>query len=386
MKYSKRYAKLVIRNSSDSKQRTLKSSNGNGLAIDCTQNIAVNGKSNSADITMYNIGATTKRYLKSKNTVVFYAGYVDADTGENDIRAVVRGEIKTVGQTTKGSIDRPITFSVIEGKDYEDAKKVAKTKEKKTKIKENRHMMKVSKLNKAHTASNKKTFNDWLKKNPKVSTHRKSLARKAMEDSNKKYHSALEVKYKKQKDYYTKNQKYKKTTVYKSYTFKKGTKASAIIRFMATKANIPIAVLKLNKDSVYKKGYKASKNALSTIKAVAKHCHTDIWQNNGKLYIARLDNYNDTKQIVNYSSGLLAEPEINDDGKTSGYNITTIAYPWIKVGAIFTLKSQTHSAKMIIYGAQIEYFHDHFSAVSQAMDLVDYKKSVKDGKLVSFDS
>ena len=72
--------------------------------------------------------------------------------------------------------------------------------------------------------------------------------------------------------------------------------------------------------------------------------------------------------------------------KTSGYNITTIAYPWIKVGAIFTLKSQTHSAKMIIYGSQIEYFHDHFSAVSQAMDLVDYKKSVKDGKLVSFDS
>ena len=155
---------------------------------------------------------------------------------------------------------------------------------------------------------------------------------------------------------------------------------------MANKANIPIAVLKLNKNAVYKKGYKASKSAMSTIKAIAKHCKTDVWQTNGKLYIARLDSYSDTKFEVTYSSGLLGEPEINDDGQTSGYNLTTIAYPWIKAGSVFTLKSQTHSAKMIVYGSQIEYFHDHFSAVTQAMDLKDYQNSVKKGKLVSYTS
>lgn len=385
MYLAKRYQKIVIMDAKTNKQRILTSTNGNGLALDAEIHGYANGKAKDGNFTIYNIGKVTTAYIKRGSIVHFYAGYIDPYHDENNIALQLSGEIKTVGATTKGAVDRPITFTAIDGKNFEDAKKVAKRKVSKTKKADTKHLISVSKTMKTYKQKQTKKLNTWLKSNAKATTHEKALARKKITDEAKKYRAKVTAKYNSQKKAAEKNAKTVKKVTYKSYTFKKGTKASAIIRFMAKKSGIPIGSLKLVHNKVYKKGYTASKNALTTIKAVAKACKTDLRQEHGKLYIQKLTQGKRATQEITYSSGLIQEPEINDDGKVSGWTVTSLALPWISCGEMFNLKSETHSAKEVVYGFTHTFNHDEFKTESSVIDITEYEKANKKGNLVSFE-
>lgn len=385
MYLAKRYQKLVIRSSKSGKTRTLYSTNGNGLALDAEIHGYANGKAKDGNFTIYNTGKTTTGYLKRGNTIHFYAGYVDPYHDENNISLQIAGEIKTVGAMTKGAVDRPITFTAEDGKNFEDAKKVAQRKTKTVKKVDTKNLISVSKTMKSYDQAKTKELNAWLKDHKNAKTHEKALERKKVADAKKKQRQKVTAKYNSQKKSAEKHAKKTKKVTYKSYTFKKGTKAASIIKFMASKADIPIGALKLTKNKVYKKGYTASKNAMTTIKAVAKACRTDLRQVNGKLYIEPLTKGNTATKTITYSSGLIQEPEVNDDGKVSGWTVTTLALPWVTCGTLYNLKSQTHSAKEVVYGFTHTFNHDEFKSETNVIDATEYEKSAKKGNLVSFE-
>lgn len=138
--------------------------------------------------------------------------------------------------------------------------------------------------------------------------------------------------------------------------FKRNTKAKTIIQRISREAGIPIAVLHLKKNKVYKHGYSLTKKPESAIKAIVKDCGSrfqyrmdDIvidYEEKPKLYQTHL--------YFTLKDGLVNMPTINEeDGKKVTWTIVTYLNPLVANGSVFyvaenikslvRVKNYTHS-------------------------------------------
>lgn len=102
-------------------------------------------------------------------------------------------------------------------------------------------------------------------------------------------------------------------------SFKKGTKASTIVRKISKMAGISVSNIKFTHDYVYKKGYTVSNKPLAAIKAIVKQCKAHIYFRKGRLYIDNWDKPNPYNEniLISKFTGLVGHPSFDDDDHIS---------------------------------------------------------------------
>ncbi|WP_125545359.1 hypothetical protein [Levilactobacillus lindianensis] len=149
--------------------------------------------------------------------------------------------------------------------------------------------------------------------------------------------------------------------------FKKGVKAKTIIQRISREAGIPIAVLHLKKNKVYKRGYTVSSKPESAIKKIVKDC--------GSRFQYRMDDividYDEkptlyqTHLYFTLRDGLVNQPTISDeDGKKATWTVVTYLNPMIANSSTFyvaeniksfvRVKNYTHSLDDMQTSCEVE--------------------------------
>lgn len=138
-----------------------------------------------------------------------------------------------------------------------------------------------------------------------------------------------------------------KTKKLKEKTYKKGTKASKILKDLLKKTGTPIAVFKIKRDFTYKDEQKVDGDLYENIKTYADVCGISVYVNKGKIYARHLkvgDNLNFT---VEESTGMINTPTEYEEEITAekyketikGYEIEMLLQHRMTTGGIIKLKS-----------------------------------------------
>ncbi|MBA2878057.1 hypothetical protein HNR63_001111 [Anoxybacillus kamchatkensis] len=138
-----------------------------------------------------------------------------------------------------------------------------------------------------------------------------------------------------------------KKTVKKSY--KKGIKASQILRDLIASFSLKVAVLKLPKDKVYTKGYTVNGEIIEQLNKIAKDCGASAYINKGQLYIRSLKEGDDTRFKLSSDTGLIGSPEPFEeevDGRIiKGYKVKCLLQYRLTTASIVEIQSKTVNGK-----------------------------------------
>lgn len=126
-------------------------------------------------------------------------------------------------------------------------------------------------------------------------------------------------------------------------TYKKGIKADAILQGFAKVIGLKIAVLKLPKNVVYKKGYTINGNIVQEMQKIANECGASCYISRGQVYIRSLKEGDNNQFKLNADTGLIGSPEPFESEKTGvitkGYKIKSLLQFRIHAGAIIHLEA-----------------------------------------------
>lgn len=132
-----------------------------------------------------------------------------------------------------------------------------------------------------------------------------------------------------------------KKTLKKSY--KKGIKADAILLDLAKIIGLKIAVIKLPKNIVYKKGYTIDGDVLKEMQKIASDCAASCYISRGQAYIRDIREGDNNQFRLNADTGLVGSPEPFEKEKsgivTKGYKIKCLMQYRIHAGAIIYLEA-----------------------------------------------
>lgn len=147
-----------------------------------------------------------------------------------------------------------------------------------------------------------------------------------------------------------------KKTIKKEITYKKGTKASSILKDLIGKTGTPIAVFKIKRDYTYKDEQKVDGDLMENIKKYAEVCGISVYVNKGKVYARTLKEGDALNFTVNEDTGLIGSPteyeeEITAEkykDKIKGYEIESLLQHRFTTGGIINLKSRNVNGKFRI--------------------------------------
>lgn len=144
-----------------------------------------------------------------------------------------------------------------------------------------------------------------------------------------------------------------KTRKIKEITYKKGTKASKILKDLINMTNTPIAVFKVRRDYTYKDEQKVDGDLLENIKKYAEVCGISVYVNKGKIYARYLKDGDNINFTLQESTGLIGSPSAYEEEITAedfketvnGYECEMIIQHRMTTAAIINLKSQNANGK-----------------------------------------
>ena len=139
----------------------------------------------------------------------------------------------------------------------------------------------------------------------------------------------------------------------KSLAFAAGSKASYILKSLAGKLSLPLAVFKTRRDHTYKDKVTIDGNILTEIKKYAEVCGVSAYINKGKLYIRHISDGDNINFSVEDDTGLIGSPEEFEEEITAedykdtirGYNVKMLLQHRITTASIITLKSRFVNGK-----------------------------------------
>lgn len=147
--------------------------------------------------------------------------------------------------------------------------------------------------------------------------------------------------------------------------FKKGTKASTIVKKISKMADIPISNIKFTHDYVYKKGYTVSNKPLVAIKAIVKQCKAHIYFRKGKLYIDNWDKPNPYNEnlTIGKLTGLVGHPSFDDDDRISFQmyldpristgSVVRLVDKAVGIDDLYRVKSGSHDLESMITNVEV---------------------------------
>lgn len=135
--------------------------------------------------------------------------------------------------------------------------------------------------------------------------------------------------------------------------YKKGTKASYILKDLIGKIKLPLAVFKIRRDHIYKDATNVSGGLMENVKKYAEICGISVYINKGKIYARHISEGDNIKFTVCADTGLIESPEEFEEEVTAedyketvkGYKLKMILQHRITTGAIISLKSQNISGE-----------------------------------------
>lgn len=132
-------------------------------------------------------------------------------------------------------------------------------------------------------------------------------------------------------------------TVNKSY--KKGVKASFILKDLSSALGIKLSALKLPTDKTYAKGHSVNGNIVEAMKSIVKDSGASFYINKGNLYIRSIKEGDATNFVLGNDTGLVGSPEPfeeeTDDNKgRKGYRVRSFLQYRMTTASIITLKSK----------------------------------------------
>lgn len=130
-------------------------------------------------------------------------------------------------------------------------------------------------------------------------------------------------------------------------TFKKGTKASYILKQLLNKTGLSIAVFKMRRDWTYEDEEKVDGDLMENIKRYSEVCGVSTYVCNGKIYSRYIKECDDISFTLSEETGLIGSPEEYTEEKTAedytdvinGYECECLLQHRMRAGAKVTLKS-----------------------------------------------
>lgn len=106
--------------------------------------------------------------------------------------------------------------------------------------------------------------------------------------------------------------------------FKKGTKASTILKKLVEKLKLPVALFKIRKDFTYKDAVTVNGGLMSNIEKYAKVCGVSAFINKGKVYVVDVRKSPiDINFVLSEKTGLMGSPEeFEEEIKEDSYKET----------------------------------------------------------------
>lgn len=123
-------------------------------------------------------------------------------------------------------------------------------------------------------------------------------------------------------------------------TFSDGTRASTILRRLASIAGINIAYMELPTDKKYEKGYKVSGAIEGAFINIIDDCGAAVFYRKGKLYIRNLKKGDDERFNLSADTGLIGSPDYVETEDYKGYNIQCVLQYRIATASIIKLTSR----------------------------------------------
>ncbi|TQR21793.1 phage protein [Psychrobacillus vulpis] len=132
-----------------------------------------------------------------------------------------------------------------------------------------------------------------------------------------------------------------KKTLKKS--FKKGIKGEQILKELAKVLKLKIAVIKLPKNVVYKKGFSVNGSVVDAMKKIAKDCEASFYISRSSVYIRSIKEGDNTKFILKSDTGLIGSPEYFEEEKdgrvVKGYKVKSLLQYRMNTASIIELQS-----------------------------------------------
>jgi hypothetical protein len=128
-------------------------------------------------------------------------------------------------------------------------------------------------------------------------------------------------------------------------TFKKGTKASVIIKRLCGVLGIKLAYMKLPKDVTYKNGYTVTGLILNNLEEVVKDCGASMYYRRGQLVIRSIKEGTDERFVLNNDTGLIESPEPFEENVIRGYKVKCFLQHRITTASIIEINSKTAKGK-----------------------------------------
>lgn len=128
-------------------------------------------------------------------------------------------------------------------------------------------------------------------------------------------------------------------------TFKKGTKASVIIKRLCSVLGIKLAYMKLPKDVTYKNGYTVTGLILNHLEEIVKDCGASMYYRRGQMVIRNIKEGTDERFILNSDTGLIESPEPFEEDSVKGFKVKCLLQHRITTASIIEINSKTAKGK-----------------------------------------
>lgn len=133
----------------------------------------------------------------------------------------------------------------------------------------------------------------------------------------------------------------------KSKSYKKGVKASTILKDLVSMIKMPVGAFKIRRDYTYKDSVTVEGELMDSIKKYAQVCGVSTYVNKGKIYVRSLKEGDNIKFTVESSTGLLSVEEFDEEvtaekykDKIKGYKLSMLLQHRITTASIIKLHSQ----------------------------------------------
>ncbi|WP_162877067.1 phage protein [Aeribacillus pallidus] len=128
-------------------------------------------------------------------------------------------------------------------------------------------------------------------------------------------------------------------------TFKKGTKASVIIKRLCSVLGIKLAYMKLPRNITYKKGYTVTGLILNNLEEVVRDCGASMYYRRGQMVIRSIKEGTDERFILKEETGLIESPEPFEEEGVKGYKAKCLLQHRITTASIVEIQSKTAKGK-----------------------------------------
>lgn len=133
----------------------------------------------------------------------------------------------------------------------------------------------------------------------------------------------------------------------KSKSYKKGTKASTILKDLVERIKMPTGAFKIKRDYTYKDSVTVEGELMDSIKKYAQVCGVSTYVNKGKIYVRSLKEGDNIKFTVEPATGLLSVEEFEEEvtaekykDKIKGYKLSMLLQHRITTASIIKLHSK----------------------------------------------